>query len=77
LHHSPAEAPARYGVTSAFWDIAFRTNGPAPSANRRGAKATATRSDDADCIAACENEGGASFKPNAVSPHLSNLHATS
>ena len=28
LHHSPVAAPARYGVTSAFWDVVFRTNGP-------------------------------------------------
>jgi sterol desaturase/sphingolipid hydroxylase (fatty acid hydroxylase superfamily) len=27
LHHSPTAAPARYGVTSAFWDVVFRTNG--------------------------------------------------
>lgn len=28
LHHSPVAAPARYGVTSAFWDVVFRTNDP-------------------------------------------------
>ncbi len=28
LHHSPVAAPARYGVTSSFWDVVFRTNGP-------------------------------------------------
>lgn len=27
LHHRPGAAPARYGVTSAFWDVVFRTNG--------------------------------------------------
>ncbi len=27
LHHSPVAVPARYGVTSAFWDVVFRTNG--------------------------------------------------
>jgi len=27
LHHSPVAAAARYGVTSALWDIVFRTNG--------------------------------------------------
>lgn len=26
LHHDPAAAPSRYGVTSAFWDVVFRTN---------------------------------------------------
>jgi len=27
LHHSPVAAVARYGVTSALWDVVFRTNG--------------------------------------------------
>jgi len=27
LHHSPAAAPGRYGVTSTLWDVVFRTNG--------------------------------------------------
>jgi cyclopropane-fatty-acyl-phospholipid synthase len=27
LHHRPGAAPGRYGVTSALWDIVFRTNG--------------------------------------------------
>jgi cyclopropane-fatty-acyl-phospholipid synthase len=27
LHHSPVAAASRYGVTSAFWDVVFRTNG--------------------------------------------------
>ena len=27
LHHSPVMPAARYGVTSALWDIVFRTNG--------------------------------------------------
>jgi sterol desaturase/sphingolipid hydroxylase (fatty acid hydroxylase superfamily) len=28
LHHSPVAPAARYGVTSALWDVVFRTNGP-------------------------------------------------
>jgi len=27
LHHSPVAAASRYGVTSALWDVVFRTNG--------------------------------------------------
>lgn len=27
LHHSPVEAPGRYGVTSGLWDVVFRTTG--------------------------------------------------
>lgn len=32
LHHRPGAAPGRYGVTSAFWDVIFRTNGAVPKA---------------------------------------------
>jgi sterol desaturase/sphingolipid hydroxylase (fatty acid hydroxylase superfamily) len=33
LHHSPVPAASRYGVTSALWDVVFRTNGtPLPHA---------------------------------------------
>jgi cyclopropane-fatty-acyl-phospholipid synthase len=31
LHHSSIAAPGRYGVSSAFWDFVFRTNGPSGS----------------------------------------------
>jgi sterol desaturase/sphingolipid hydroxylase (fatty acid hydroxylase superfamily) len=31
LHHSPVAAAARYGVTSALWDIVFRTTGTSSS----------------------------------------------
>jgi cyclopropane-fatty-acyl-phospholipid synthase len=59
LHHSPVAEPARYGVTSAFWDVVFRTNGGNAGARRRSRQAVALARLDASEIAAWENEGGA------------------
>lgn len=51
LHHSPVGPPARYGVTSGFWDRVFGTSG---AGDARPARAPRT-----DQVQAWENEGGA------------------
>jgi hypothetical protein len=51
LHHSPVGPPARYGVTSGFWDEVFGTSG----ADDRGPAGTPRTYQ----VQAWENEGGA------------------
>jgi cyclopropane-fatty-acyl-phospholipid synthase len=65
-HHSPMAAPARFGVTSSFWDVVFRTTGQSAGMRPRGLAAVALARLDASEIAAWENEGGASANHVAV-----------
>lgn len=51
LHHSPAEPPSRYGVTSGFWDDVFGSTGRREP-DRRGASQSPQLDD-------WEDEGGA------------------
>jgi len=72
LHHSPIAGPGRYGVSDAFWDVVFRTNGTSVGARHRSVAAC-----DATGIAAWENEGGASSGHVAVEPRSASIpHAT-
>jgi len=78
LHHSPIAVPGRYGVSSAFWDAVFRTNGRSDSVHRQPAKAGAESCRDVDNVAAWENEGGAAAGHVAVGPRSASIpHATS
>jgi cyclopropane-fatty-acyl-phospholipid synthase len=76
LHHSPVAAAARYGVTSALWDVVFRTDGTSVSARRMGAKAASETRGDAEGVTAWENEGGAAGNRTDAGPHVaSSPHA--